>query len=175
MDYIGNLYTKVANYLWNGSETLPQVKGIKDYGVKSNNFIRWDNELAEARYSRKHQVQPADMPEVELRMTSIRPALSDMCHVVSEVNFVLTVASGNWKITNATKLYNQIMVLLAVLVKSNELCHWDIGKPNAIVEIAKINDGQVGEDREIRKNQPGFTFEVGLAVRIITTPHHTGE
>ena len=171
MDFLGNLYTCVSDYLWNGSKTYPQVVGLKECGVKPFNYIRWDKESAEARYSKKQEIQPADMPEVVLEMTRIRIKTADSCNIQSEVNFNLSVASGNWKITNATKLYNQIMTLLAVAMHTNEVCHWDIGKPYAIVRHVLIGDGSIGRDKEIRKNQSGFTFEVGFSVQIHFTIH----
>jgi len=172
MDYIGNLYTKVAEYLWNGSETRPQVKGIKDCGVKSSNYLRWDNELAEKRYERKSSLQASDLPKVELRMTGIKTKVADSAHIQHDINFLILIASGSWKITNATKLYSQIITLVSVLMKSNEIYQWDIGKPYSSVGIVQHNDGQIGQDPEIRKNQPGFTFNVGLAIRINTVLHH---
>jgi len=168
-DYLGNLYTRVADYLWNGSQTVPQIDGIKNHGVKIANFIRWDKAEAEARYLRRAEIQAADMPEVELKLNGISTANVDSCQLQHDVTFALTIASGTWKITNATKLYSLVMSLLSVLEHTNEACGWDIGFPNACVANAVNGSGSVGKDREIRKNQSGFTFDVNFTIRILET------
>jgi len=166
MDILGNLYTKVCEYLWNGSETYPQVTGIKEFGVKPFNFIRWDSAAAEARFSKKPDLQPADMPEVDVMMGNIRTSNADSCCLQHDVGFTVTVASGSWKITNATKLYHQIMALLSILQHTSETCGWDIGKPQAVVDVVQIGDGRIDRNKEISKNQSGFTFSVSFTVRI---------
>jgi hypothetical protein len=173
-DYLGNLYTKVADYLWDGSTAIPQIDGIKNYAVKPNNYIRWDKATAEARYLRKEEIQAADMPEVELKITDVRPVNADSCQVENDVTFTVSVASGNWKITNATKLYSQIISLLSVLIHTGEVCGWNIGQPNACVVNAAVGSGRVGKDKEIRKNQPGFTFDVNFTIRYAVQVYPTG-
>lgn len=166
MDTLGSLYTKVCDYLWNGSETYPQVKGIKEFGVKPFNFIRWDNPTAEARFQKKPDLQPADMPEIEVLMPTIRPKTIDSCGIDSDIGFTVRIASGAWKITNATKLQSQVMALLSILMYTSETCQWDIGKPYADVGLATVGDGRISRDPEINKNMSGFTFEVGFTVKI---------
>jgi len=173
-DYLGNLYTKVCDYLWEGSKTVPHVVGIgcrpegegrnTAFGVKPFNFVRWDNATAEARFSKRENLLPADLPLVEVLMEGVRPENFDSCVMKSQIDFSITVASGSWKITNATKLYNQITALISILQHTNEMCGWDIGKPDAVAGFATFRNGTIQRNPEISKNQSGFTFDVNFSI-----------
>ena len=182
-DYLGNLYSVVCDYLWNGSTAVPQIIGLKSvqrHGtklVKPNNYIRWDNDLAEARFTKKEQVQPGDLPEVEVLMGSIRTQNLDSCRTMHDINFEVRVTSGTWKLTNATQIYQQILSLLATAMHTSECCHWDITQDSSgvseepkstIVEVLQPGDGTIGRDSDVSRNIGGWTFTIRFAVRIQT-------
>ena len=175
-DYLGNLYSVVCDYLWNGSTAVPQIVGLKD-AVKPNNYIRWDNDLAEARFTRKEQVQPGDLPEVEVTMTRIQSRNLDSCNLQHDVNFEVKVTTGVWKLTNATHIYQRILSLLATAMHTGECCHWDVTQDkdrvsenpkSTIVEVLQPGEGRIGREQEISRNQGGWTFATNFAVRIQT-------
>jgi len=177
-DYLGNLYSVVCDYLWNGSTAVPKVVGLKSVQrkgvplIKPNNYIRWDNDLAEARFTKKEQVQPGDLPEVEVTMGTISTQNIDSCHIRHDVNFEVRVTSGVWKITHATPIYQQILSLLATAMHTGECCHWDITKDEApkstIVEFIQPGEGRIGREQEVSRNFGGWTFTIRFAVRIQT-------
>ena len=139
--------------------------------------MRWDNDLAEARYTKKDQVQPGDLPEVEVTMGSIRTSNLDSCKIRHDINFEVRVTSGVWKVTNATQIYQQILSLLSTAFHTGECCQWNITRDkdgisenpqSTIVEVVQPGDGNISRDQDVSRNIGGWTFTIKFAVRIQT-------
>jgi hypothetical protein len=176
-NFLGRLYDRVTDYFYNGSVTSA-MSGLgsftsegKEFSVKPNNFSVWNKTIGEQHFTKKPDIQKADVPEVTIEMTETMDIafgkFPNSCSSLMQVNFSIELATGKRTLTNATPFMSHIRRLINNLIYSNELCSWDIGQPYYQNYIARTNDGTIAMDSRIRKSQDGFTDECRFAIYIV--------
>jgi hypothetical protein len=143
----------------------------KEFSVKQNNFSVWNKKIGEQHFTKKPDLQKADVPEVTIEMTETRDLsfghFPNSCSCLMQVFFSVELATGKRTLTNSTPYMSHIRRLINNLIYSNELCSWDIGQPFYKTYIAKTNEGSIAMDSKISKNQDGFTDQCRFSIYVI--------